>query len=102
MNIFNKIISYTEHFHTSWRRDPERDWIGLITLSAIVLTGIIIWNMWTFDIVANGGVIGSAATSSPTTFNRSSMDAINDVFDKRAAEEIRYRTGVYHYSDPSQ
>lgn len=74
----------------------------MLTLSTIALVGIIIWNMWTFDMVANGGVIGTVATSSPTTFNHSSIDAINDVFEKRSTEEIRYRAGVYRYTDPSQ
>lgn len=63
---------------------------------------IIIWNVWAFDTVANGGVIGTSATSTPTVFNSSSIDAVRAVFAKRAAEEAKYETGVYRFNDPSQ
>lgn len=86
----------------SARLNPVRDWLLLCTLSIIVLASIIVWNAWAFDTVANGGVIGSVATTSPSTFSRSSLDTIHTVFTNRAAEEAKYRTGVYHYTDPSQ
>lgn len=102
MNIFNNLISSLKRFRTGGLLNPEHDWIGLLALSSVAFAGIIVWNIWTFDTVANGGVIGTAATNSPTAFDRSSIDAINDIFEKRATEEIRYRTGVYRFSDPSQ
>jgi len=82
--------------------DPVRDWLVIITLSAIALAGIIIWNAWAFDTVAGGGIIGSAATSSLPVFNRSSIDSINTIFANRAAEEAKYETGIYRFADPSQ
>jgi len=82
--------------------DPVRDWIVLIILSSITLTGIIVWNIWTFDTVANGRVIGSAATSSPPVFDNASLDAIHGIFANRAAEKEKYDTGTYRFADPSQ
>lgn len=102
MNIFNNIASFAKHFRFVWRRDPERDWAGMLAISVIAFIGIVVWNAWTFDIVANGGVIGTAATSPPPAFNRSSIDATHKVFEERASEEVKYRTGVYRFSDPSQ
>lgn len=64
--------------------------------------GIVVWNVWAFDTIANGGVIGTTATSTPPVFNHSSLDAIRAVFQMRAVEETKYVTGVYRYADPSQ
>jgi hypothetical protein len=82
--------------------DPTRDWLVLITLSAIALAGIIVWNAWAFGIVAQGGVIGSISSSSTPAFSRSSLDQINDIFSNRAIEEEKYENDTYHYADPSQ
>lgn len=83
------------------RRDPARDWILSLICSAIVLTGIIVWNAWAFDTVSRGGVIGSPMKSVPSTFNNSSLDTVHDIFAKRAAEESKYESGAYRYADPS-
>ena len=82
--------------------NPARDWLVLITLSAIVFASIIVWNAWAFGTVANGGVIGTATTTSPTVFNSVSIDAIQTIFTNRAIEEEKYATGTYSYADPSQ
>lgn len=102
MTIFNKITSLFIHSHAGNHLDPMRHWLVLITCAVLALAGIIVWNAWAFDTVASGGVIGSVATSTPQLFNSSSLDVIHKVFSNRAAEESKYRTGVYRYADPSQ
>ena len=100
-----KFLTITNSFFKSIRNrafDPERDWLALLTLSAIVLASIVIWNVWTFETVVNGGVIGISATSTPPVFNRSSLDKIHLIFTNRAEEKIKFQTGVYRFSDPSQ
>ena len=89
-------MRYGEHLN------PTRDWLALLTLSAIVLAGIIVWNVRAFDIVANGGVIGTSATSTPPVFSQASLDSIHVIFANRAAEEAKYETGDYRFADPSQ
>ena len=79
-----------------------RDWLVLLTFSILILLSIVVWNVWAFDTVAQGGVIGVAATSTPQAFNQSSLDEIHTVFNKRSLEESKYVTGVYRYNDPSQ
>lgn len=82
--------------------DPERDWITLLIISAILLSGVVVWNMYVFDTVANGGIIGSPPAAESPIFSQSSLDAIHTVFENRAAEEAKYLTDEYHYIDPSQ
>ena len=102
MNISNFIQSlfirprFYAHF------GPVRDWLVLLTLSILAFVSIVVWNVWAFDTVASGGVIGTTATSTTPVFNHSSLDTIRSVFEKRSAEEAKYRTGVYRYADPSQ
>lgn len=83
------------------RLDPERDWILLLLISVMLLTGIVVWNAWTFDMIAKGGVIGSSSTSTPSVFKQSSLEDVHTVFEKRAVEESNYTSGVYQYVDPS-
>lgn len=98
MNIFNRIGSFFKHSNDN----PMRDWSVLLTCSAIALVGIVVWNAWAFDTIAQGGVIGTPVNSSPAVFSGSSLDTINTIFASRAGEEAKYRTGVYSYADPSQ
>ncbi len=79
-----------------------RDWLILLSLALLAFIGIVVWNVWTFNNVAQGGVIGTAATSTPPVFNRSSIDTISSVFQMRGTEEAKYVTGVYRSTDPSQ
>ena len=102
MNIFNTAASSIKRFFSGAFRDPERDWMGMLAIAVTVFAGIVVWNIWTFETAANGGVIGTATTSPATSFNRSSLDAVDAIFSNRSAEEAKYRTGVYRYSDPSQ
>jgi hypothetical protein len=82
--------------------NPRRDWFVLIILSTITFAGIVVWNVWAFGVVANGGIIGSPEASTTPSFSRSSLDQINTIFSNRAAEEKKYETGTYRYADPSQ
>lgn len=102
MNITNHIKSAVTHFHIKKVIDPMRDWLALLIFSVIAFIGIVVWNAWAFDTITSGGVIGRAATSTPAIFDRTLLDVVHAVFEKRATEEAKYRTGVYRYADPSQ
>ena len=102
MSIANLRTSFLKRLRVGTHQDPARDWIVSLIFSSIVLTGIIIWNAWVFDAVSRGVVIGSVATSSPQVLKNSSMSVINGLFEKRAAEEVKYETGAYRFVDPSQ
>ncbi len=102
MNISNSSASFLKRLRANAHQDPARDWMTLLIFSTILLTGIIVWNVWAFDTVTKGGVIGSTPTGSSPVFNRSSLDAIRTLFAKRAVEEAKYEDGTYRYADPSQ
>ena len=101
MNILNTIGAFFERLRGGGR-DPVRDWLAMITFSAVALAGIVVWNVWAFDTVASGGVIGAPAPATTPMFNNSSLDAIHSIFATRVAEEAKYLSGVYRYVDPSQ
>lgn len=101
MKIFNPIRIFNRARFAAYI-DPVRDWLILLTLSTFAFISIIVWNIWAFDTVARGGVIGVAETSAPATFDSSSVEVVQKVFLKRASEEMKYVTGVYRYADPSQ
>jgi hypothetical protein len=71
-------------------------------IGAVLLTAIILWNVWTFNTVASGGAIGRPTPKSKPIFDQASLDAINATFQARASEEAKYVTGVYHFDNPSQ
>lgn len=99
----NSPFSFLKRFRSNTYQDPVRDWLVLIMLSSILFVGIIVWNIWAFDTVANGGVIGATATTGPSpVLNRLMLDDIHDTFERRAAEEAKYENGTYRYTDPSQ
>lgn len=102
MNKDNFIHSFLKRLRAGAHQDPIRDWLVLVIVSLIILAGIIVWNVWAFSAVAGGGVIGAPATSTPMLFNRASLDAIHTISENRAAEEAKYVTGAYRYTDPSQ
>jgi len=93
---------FPRRFRKGIRPDPTRDWFVLLTLAVIAFTAIVVWNIWAFDTVASGGTIGAPATSTPRLFDRSTIDTVHAVFEKRAEEEAKYTTGVYRSADPSQ
>ncbi|MDO8593647.1 MAG: hypothetical protein Q7R59_01995 [bacterium] len=99
MKFFSTILA---RLRSAAHPDPVRDWLGLLTLSLLVFVSIVVWNIWAFGTVAQGGVIGTNATSTPPVFSSSSLDAIHSVFLMRADEHAKYATGVYRYTDPSQ
>ena len=102
MKISHNIVATFKRIGRSSYADPARDWLILITLSTIALAGVIVWDIWAFDTVAGGGVIGTAVSQAPTVFDTSALDTVHTLFDSRAAEGSKYVTGTYHFVDPSQ
>lgn len=101
MTMHNPLGSFAKRMRSFSRLDPARDWIIAFTVAAILLAGIIVWNVWAFDTVAQGGVIGPATTTASPIFSQSSLDAIRTIFANRAAEEVKYTAGAYRFPDPS-
>ncbi len=101
MNILSSSRSLLNRLHKQTQIDPVRDWFVLLTVFVLALASIIVWNVWTFDRVASGGVIGRVELPTSAVFNQTSLDTVRTIFENRASEEAKYRTGVYQYTDPS-
>jgi len=101
MNILNNTAPFLKRFRYG-AIDPVRDWLTALIFAIVVFAGIIVWNVWAFDTVANGGVIGTKAPKVSPVFNRASLDTVRVILEKRATEEAKYVTGEYRYTDPSQ
>ena len=91
-----------KRLHYGQHLDPARDWILLLAFAGVAFAGILVWNIWTFRIVAQGGTIGAPPAVSPPIVNRSALDTIHSILANRTAEETKYRSGVYTFSDPSR
>ncbi len=102
MNIPHLTSSLTNRLRSGARQDPARDWIFTLIFFGIVFIAIIVWNAWAFDTVSRGGTIGVAPKNSTPAFDSSSIDAVHTVFEKRAAEEAKFDTGTYRFTDPAQ
>lgn len=102
MKIFQSIASFLKHFRYGANPNPVRDWLAALAVSTIALATIIVWNLLTFNTIAAGGGIGTAAPVATPVFNRASLDAVRAIFAARASEEAKYVSGGYTYIDPSQ
>ncbi|OGG93896.1 hypothetical protein A3G63_02275 [Candidatus Kaiserbacteria bacterium RIFCSPLOWO2_12_FULL_52_8] len=103
MNIPAYIRPYLNRLHQSGRSDPSRGWFILLSLSGIALVGIIVWNILAFETVARGGTIGAPTDkTSFSVLDHAQLDSVRMLLVKRAAEEAKYVTGEYHFTDPSQ
>jgi hypothetical protein len=92
----------THHSSGTFRRNPERDWGIALALAALVLVAIFGWNLWLFDTVVSGKALGEVAPVDTLSVNKSSLEAIQNLFTGRAAEEARYVDGTYQFTDPSE
>lgn len=104
MNILHSVhlSSLTRRLRSGTHQDPVRDWILALIFFGIVLIAIVVWNAWAFDTVSRGGTIGVARKNPTSAFDSASIGAVHAVFEKRAAEEVKYGTGTYRFADPSQ
>jgi hypothetical protein len=100
-NILGRLSHALQVVRYGDRIDPARDWFIMLTVTAVTLIAIISWNIWAFDRVARGGVLGQVTDTSIPIFNRTSLDTIQQVFEKRSGEAAKYENGTYTYEDPS-
>jgi len=84
------------------RLTPERDWLIMITVAALLLAVSIGSNLWFFEQVSQGGVLGTAPQKTNPVFSQNALDAIEKVFVTRDAEKQKYLLGTYHFVDPSK
>lgn len=80
------------------RLRPSRDWLVILAIAFTLLLCSVVWNLWTFARVTGGETIGTQ--SPPPATADLPVDSVNRIFERRAAEEARYRS-EYRFVDPS-
>lgn len=100
--ILASVVNYLKRLRSSTYVDPVRDWILLIAVSVVAFIGIVLWNVWVFNSIQQSATETRPAGTSPTSnTSRSTLDTLNAVFTSRGAEQQKYISGEYHYTDPS-
>ena len=102
MSISNYTHALLKRLRRGVRHDPARDWFMTLIFFGIALVVISIWNVWTFQTIANGGIMDAQAVTAPPIFDRPLLDSARTIIENRAVEEAKYKIDVYHYTDPSQ
>lgn len=102
MNLLKNNSKFSKQLHDIAHLDPVRDWFVLMTLSLLALSVILVWNVWAFDTLTNSeGVMATPGASAPV-FKQSSLETTRSIFDNRDAQEAKYVSGEYTFTDPSQ
>ncbi|MDB5244857.1 MAG: hypothetical protein JWN18_727 [Parcubacteria group bacterium] len=94
--------SLSSRLHSTTQHDPVRDWLYMLAAFAILLVGIIGWDIWMFGRIEAGEMSGEPTAAAVPTFNRAAFDSVHTTIVSRKAEQQKYIDGGYHYSDPSQ
>ncbi len=89
-------------FRYGERIEPTRDWFVLLTIFGMLFVVSAVWNAWLFNRVVSGNSLAPVATSTSATFSKASLDAVEHLFEERAAEEAKYANGEYGFTDPSR
>ena len=76
----------------------------MLAVAGLILVVIVAWHMWAFRKVVDGTFTDQTAVSDDAipTINSTTLDAVRAVYTSRETEAAKYRSGVYHYTDPSQ
>lgn len=98
MKYLQKITGILHYIRYGERLRPARDWYILVAFALAILVASFFWNTWLFTNTLEGGGTG-VATSTPT-FTPASIDAVAQLFSKRADQTALYQSG-YHFVDPS-
>lgn len=102
MSIPQPLATFLTRLRTRAHQDPVRDWLALISLSTVVLLGVIAWNVWAFATLEQSNPGTSVDAGATATFSRASLDTIGRIFSSRTSEAQKYVDGTYRYTDPSQ
>jgi hypothetical protein len=101
MNTSRSLNTFLKRARLHPQFDPVRDWLIALTIAIVAFIAITAWNVWAFDVVAGGGTVGTVTSTTTPIFSQSSLDVVRTTFANRAAEEAKYVSGVYKYTDPS-
>lgn len=92
----------TKFFHYGPVQKPMRDWLIIIGLALVAFFASIFFNVVTFwNIMEHKSIVKQVTTSVPV-INQNAINKVNTIFSTRATEQVKYESGVYSFTDPSQ
>lgn len=98
MNPRDRITALLERWHVE-----DIPWSKIVNAVFVaVFVASLAWSGYIFVLVKQGRALDASAVKSILPVDRATLDAAHHVFETRALEEQKYRTGVYQYRDPSQ
>ncbi len=98
--LFPSLHTVKELFKVRTHTHPARDWFVLLGLTALLIGLSIGWNVWRYLSVTSTPATESETVAIPE-FDTSAVDAVEKVFEERAAEARRYQD-TYRFVDPSR
>lgn len=96
------LASLASRFRFEADADPARDWRVLLGFFALAFAVVIVWNVWAFQTIVGGGVLGEAGVAAPPSFDQAAINALPSALQSRAAESAKYTDGRYRFADPSK
>lgn len=102
MSLLNLLTPFIQRIRSKAHAEPLRDWVILSAITVVILAGVVTWNLWTFGAITGPSSIEELSADTRPALSPSALNTIQNIFEARAAEEARYETGVYSFSDPSQ
>ena len=84
------------------RLRPTRDWLMLISIIAIVFVIGIVWSVLTFFHAVSSRSVSNHEPTVNTVINHSAINRVQKIFDARAVEQEKYKSGEYSFKDPSR
>lgn len=89
------------HLSYGKRLQSARDWVILLVIGVIAVFISLAVNVWTFDRVVKGGVLGEPPSTQDIVFDASRLEKLVDLFARQAAKQREYVEGTVQFVDPS-
>lgn len=81
--------------------DPVRYWLILLAIALVILIGILMWGIGTFNRISIGQTLDDATKMATERKESVSLEEIETIFALRAEETKKYQRGTYTFTDPS-
>ncbi len=93
-------VKFIQKIKYGTRLSPNRDWLIIISIVFVVLIVGVIWNIFVFFSVVSGPTISSTTPTKNAILDSNAMYKVTQIFEVRHAEQLKYKSGEYTFSDP--
>lgn len=100
MNLSHLMSSLPRAIAYGERIRPARDWFVLLVGASLLVVVSVVWNVFLLIRIERGEAIDGSVPAA-SAFDSKPIEAVQEVFLKRAEEERRFRQ-EYRFVDPSR